>query len=297
MKTYLCTLLLLTAGAATAQKTVTVKKGEIKVNGEVAATYNGKGGNAFRLGEFTVTIAGQDTACMKLEEDTWYFKNPVFDAAHNYYAIKAGGQTFYYRSAPETKKFFGNTVVVHPRLKGSDIIDALFNDTMPAFIANKTLNLEAMKAWFEKNGYPREKIMAEVKEAEDAIQSIAATNVARDTKTPLFFNLQKTTEADLGNWYAITQGGQVIGRLYKRIGNEAYYEVWKKAPAGFMLQGKAAEFAPIVITGNLNSGSWQFDKKMEAIKVAGKEKITFICGNPSGAENDLVNHLIAAGML
>jgi hypothetical protein len=43
MKTVICTLLLLCGSTVMAQKTVTVKKGEIKMNGEVVATYDGKG--------------------------------------------------------------------------------------------------------------------------------------------------------------------------------------------------------------------------------------------------------------
>lgn len=279
-----------------AQKTITVKKGDIKVNGEVIATYDGKGGNAFRMGKYTINIPGSDTPYITLKEDVIYFNNPLFDNQHWIYEVQcANGQHFYYRAAPVTKKFFGNTVVLNPRKTGNDIIEEFFNDETPLPITDKALNKENIEKLITKLGYDKDKVMADVKETETAIASIAPQLVARDKAKPVVFT--KQTDEDLATWYAIVQDDKIIGRLYKRIGNESIYQVWKKAPAGFTIQGKAAEFVPVAITENLGSGSGSISGKYEGIYVVGKKKFEFGASAPSSAEQGLVNTLVANGIL
>ncbi len=299
MRIAICTAtLLFISGIVDAQKIVTIKKEEIKVNGEKIASFDGKGGNAVRMGNYNITIVGESVPAINLKEDVIYFQNPLFDEQHWIYEVKfATGQSFFYRAAPVTKKFFGNTIVQNPRKTGNDIIEELFNDEVPLLIANKALNKENIDNFIAKHAYPKDKIMAEVKETEAAIDSIASQNIVRDTKKPLVFNLQKGTESDLGSWYIIVQDDKIIGRLYKRTGNEAVYQIWKKAPQGFILQGKEAEFVPIVITEDLSKGNGVLSKKFEAIKVINKDKFPFTSTNYNNAENDLVTALITAGLL
>jgi hypothetical protein len=299
MKVKLIGLFLFITAGLYAQKNVVVKKGDIKVNGEKVATYEGKGGNAFRMGKFEITLVGASSPAITLQEDAIYFKNPLFDEVHWIYEIRfADGDIAYYRAAPVTKKFFGNVVTLNPRKTGDDILEELFNDETPVFISNGALNKENIAAFkASSKAYPKEKIMKEAKESEEAIATITTVNVNRDKSKPVMFTAEKNKDADMGNWYLLTQDDKVIGRVYKRTGNEVTYQVWKKTPAGFKLQGKEVEFAPIAITENLSNGTGTLSKKFDGVYVADKKTFQFNSADALNAERDLVNSLIAAGVL
>ncbi len=299
MKIQLVFFALLLAMSAAAQKKVVVKKGEIKVNGEKVATYDGKGGNVFRMGKFEITLAGATSPAITLQEDVIYFQDPLFDEEHWIYEIKfSNGDVCYYKALPVTKKFMGNVIVMNSRKTGDDIIDELFNDETPVFITSAGLNAENIAAFkASPRSYNKEKIMNEVKQTEDAIASILKVNVDRDKTKPVNLFLQPKTESDLGDWYVINQGDKVIGRVYKRVGNSVIYQVWKKTPSGFRIGEKDHEFVPIMITGNLASGSGAMNKRYEGIWVPGKGKLQFTSADMANAERDLINALIADGSL
>jgi hypothetical protein len=298
MKVKLIGLFLFLATGLYAQKNVVVKKGEIKVNGEKVATYEGKGGNAFRMGKFEITLTGASSPAITLQEDAIYLQNPLFEGVYWIYEIKfADGDIAYHRAAPVTKKFFGNVVTLNPRKTGDDILEELFNDETPVFISNGALNKENIAAFkASSKAFPKEKIMKEAKETEEAIATITTVNVNRDKSKPVVFTSEKNKD-DMGSWYLLTQDDKVIGRVYKRTGNEVIYQVWKKTPAGFKLQEKEVEFAPIVITENLNNGNGALSKKYDAIYVADKKTFQFSSADALNAERDLVSSLIAAGVL
>jgi hypothetical protein len=297
MKKRFLVLFLLGFSIANAQKTVTVKKGEIKLNGEKIAGFDGKGGNAFRFGNYSISIEGIDTPVITIKEDNLSFLNPFYEDNQYYFEIRfASGQTYYYRAKPETKKFFGNVVTVYPRITGNDIIEAIFNDTVPQIITNKSLNQQNITSLFENYGYPKIKVMAEIKAVEDSIGMINSVKINRDVKSPIAFKQVTVPGADLGKWYNIIQDNAVIGRLYKNIGNEAIYQIWKKSPQEFTLLGRKMEFAPLVITVSLTKGN-HMTKTYECIKVSGKERIAFKTNDYTNAENDLANTLINLGLL
>lgn len=283
---------------AFAQKQVSIKKNEIKVNGEKVAVFDGKGGNVFRMGSFTITANGASTPSITLKEDQLDWQNPLFDEHQYYYEVKfASGQTTYYRAAPVTKKFMGNTMVLYPRLTGSDIMEALFNDNMPVLINSSGVNQEAVEKFIKEFAFDKEKRVAEVRDAETAMATIPAIVVARDVKKPVVFKSQPSKGDDLGTWFLIEQDNVVIGRLYKKIGNEAVYQVWKKAPAGFQIAGKDCEFVPVVCTENLSKGTGELSGKFVATKVIGKGNLGFSAANPNAAEQELVTAVIAAGLM
>lgn len=299
MKIQFIVLSFLLAVSTAAQKNVVVKKGDIKVNGEKVATYDGKGGNAFRMGKFQITLAGATTPAITLQEDAIYFKNPLFDEVHWIYEIKfSDGDICYYKALPVTKKFMGNVITLSGRKTGDEIIDELFNDETPVFITNAGLNKENIAAFkASAKAYNKEKIMAEVKQSEDAITTILKVNVDRDKTKPVTLLPQPKTESDLGSWFLISQGDKIIGKVYKRTGNAIIYQVWKKTPAGFKIGDKEHEFVPIAITENLSDGNGAISKKSDAIMVIGKTTFQFPTPDMLNAERDLINTLIAAGSL
>lgn len=299
MKIQFIVLSLLLAFSSVAQKNVVVKKGDIKVNGEKIATYDGKGGNVFRMGKFEITLAGATTPVITLKEDVIYFKNPMFDEEHWIYEIKfSDGDVCYYKALPVTKKVMGNVITLSGRKTGDDIIDELFNDETPVLISSTGLNKENIAAFkASPKNYNKDKIMAEVKQAEDAIATILKVNVDRDKTKPVNLIPQPKTENDPGNWFLISQGDKIVGKAYKRIGNSLIYHVWKKTPAGFKIGDKEYEFVPIAITENLNDGNGAISKKSDAIMVPGKSTFQFPTPDMANAERDLINTLIAAGSL
>lgn len=298
MKIQFIVLSLLLAISATAQKKVVVKKGDIKVDGALVATYDGKGGNAFRMGKFEIKLPGASTAAITLKEDAIYFKNPLFDEVYWIYEIKfSDGEVLYYRALPVTKKFMGNVITTNSRKTGDDIIDELFNDETPVFVTAAGLSKENIAAFKSSpKFYNKEKIMAEVKQAEDAIAGILKVNVDRDKSKPVNL-LSEPKKDDLGSWFSISQGDKIIGKVYKRTGNGFFYQVWKKAPAGFKIGDKEYEFVPIALTENLSDGNGAISKKSDAIMVVGKSTFQFPTPDMANAERELINALIAAGNL
>jgi hypothetical protein len=280
-----------------AQKTIKVSKGKIKSGDEVIAEYDGKG-SAFRMGEYTVTLPGAKDPLITLSEVDHYFNNPLLDEAHYLYQVKfSTGETIYLRPKPNTGKMFGKVYETYTRKFGSDIIEEIFNDINPLVIENKTLSKANIDQVISRISYPYETVMANAKTLEDSIAMYAKEPIARDTKKPVSFQLIPNLSSSGSSWFAIIQDNQVVGRLYKYTDERmprASYQVWKKAPAGSMLQGKQVEFIPVVITSTLSNNA---NKQYEAIKVMGKEKIGFTSGNQVAAEYDLVNVVIASGVL
>jgi hypothetical protein len=279
------------------QKTVKVSKGKVKSGDEVIAEYDGKGG-VFRLGHYAVTIPGTEDSIITLSEVDHDFNNPLLDEVHFLYQVKfSTGQTFYLRPKPYIGKMFGKVYVNYTRKFGGDVIEEIFNDTIPLVIENKALNKETIDKVIARISYPYETIMANAKALEDSIDMYAKQPIARDTKKPVSLQLIPNLSSSGSSWFAIIQDNQVIGRMYKFTDDripQASYQVWKKAPAGAMLQGKPAEFIPIVITRNL---SFNAKKQYEATKVVGKEKLGFTTASQVAAEYDLTNAVIATGAL
>jgi hypothetical protein len=279
------------------QKAVKVSKGKVKSGDEVIAEYDGKGG-AFRMGHYAVTIPGTTDSVITLSEVNYYFNNPLLDEVHFLYQVKfATGQSCYVRPKPSTGKLFGKTYETYTRKFGGDIIEQIFNDTIPLVIENKALNKETVDKVIARIGYPYETEIAGAKALEDSIDMYAKQPIARDTKKPVSLQLIPNLSVNGSNCFAIIQDNQIIGRVYKYTDDrmpQASYQVWKKAPAGAVLQGKPVDFVPVVITQNL---SYNMDKKYEATKVVGKEKLGFTTASQVSAEYDLVNVVIASGAL
>lgn len=300
MKTTILAGLVLASLAGNAQKNVVVKKGKIKLNDEEIATYDGKGGNAFRMGSLEVTIAGSDTPAIRFQEDVYYYQNPLFeDPANWFYKISfATGDTFYYKAAPVTKKFFGNTVVLHPRKTGNDIIEELFNDTTPALIVNKALHRENITRVIAVRGYGWSGLAAGIKAMEDSIAAVLANTPPRNTKAPVtVIDETPRKPIDEGKWYSIMQDNQVIGRGYRRSGNSTEIHLWKKAPQGYSIMGNNSGFVPVLFTSSFDLSNYNFSKKFSIIKVVGKGKFEFSSSSIDNVIYDLANAAVAAGML
>ncbi|MEO8406511.1 MAG: hypothetical protein ABI480_18005 [Chitinophagaceae bacterium] len=301
MKNLLLPALLCMAIFSSAQKTIKVSKGKIKSGDEVIAEYDGHG-SMFRNGSYTVTLPGSKDALITLEEVNHTFYNPLLDELHLFYQVKfSTGDSFYVRPRPATGKAFGIAYVRYDRKVGNDIIEEIFNDTLPIVIENKVLNKEAVGKLIAKaNAYPFETIMANAKALEDSIAMYAKTPITRDIKKPITFQLigkpadATTTE---GNWFTITQDSLIIGRLYKYLDeqfNKVTYTVWRKAADGAVLQGRSVGFVPILTTKRLMNN---YEKKYEAIKISGKDIFIFYGANYLSAEMDLVGAAVGAGLL
>jgi hypothetical protein len=302
MKNLLLPALLCMAIFSSAQKTIKVSKGKIKSGDEVIAEYDGHG-SMFRNGSYTVTLPDSKEALITLEEVNHTFYNPLLDELHLFYQVKfSTGDSFYVRPRPATGKAFGIAYVRYDRKVGNDIIEEIFNDSLPIVIENKTLNKETVAKLIAKaNAYPYETVMANAKALEDSIAMYSKTIVTRDLKKPLGFQvISKPAEVNTtgGTWYNIIQDNQVIGRLYKYVDDrfpKGFYDIWKKADAGATLQGKPFAFVPLLTGKGFTTNN--ATKKYEAIKVVGKDPFVFTTGNVAAAEYDIVSTAIGAGLL
>lgn len=296
----LISALLLTSGAM-AQKSVVVKKGKIKVGDEEIATYDGKGGNAFRMGNLDIILPGSDTPSIKLKEDVYYYENPLFEknSAWFYEITCAGGQHFFYRAAPYTKKVFGNEVTIYPRKTGNDIIEEMFNDTTPLFITDKKLNSENIARFIATRSYPQEALLAHAKAVEDSIAQVIANTPARNKQAiiSLVDETPRETYDGKGKWFAIYQDNQMIGRAYRYSGNATEIHIWKKGPAGYSIMGNNSGCVPVLYTEKLELSNYNFSKEFKVTQVAGKKPFVFKSISLDNVLYDLANAAIAAGLL
>jgi hypothetical protein len=297
MKRLVCIAFAISINFCFAQKLVTVKKGEIKQNNTTIATFDGKGGNAFRFANYTITAVGQTTPFVTIKEDNLSLLNPFFEDGQAFFEIAfSNSQKFYYMTKPEKKKFFGNIIMVYPRLTGNDIIEVLFNDTVPPIIIDSQINYVNVQNFFDKNGYPKDKITNEVKKLEDSIANYTSQKIIRDIKKPIVLKSVYVEGAGLGQWFSVLQDNVELGRVYKLIGNSAIYQVWKKTNGTVELQGKKVDYAPIVMTASLTKGN-HIKKLYEYIMVVGKEKVAFSSNDFNNAELDILYALVKAGSL
>lgn len=288
--------------AAISQEKVTVKKGTIYANKIAVAEFDGKGG-AMKSANYKITPIKSDSVLITIKEkDTKALYNPLYPEQylHMYDLTFATHpeKTFVLDVHPYISKFMGKVVVNYRSKWGSDLLEELFNDSVPLLISEGKLIAENVEKFIANVCYPYDQKMAEIKQLEDSIAIVSSSNIPRDIKKPVI--LQRITNpaaADYMEWYNIIQDNVVIGQLHQlKIAAQlrADYEIWKKTTSGLMFQNKRFEYVPIAM---IPIRSTNMKQEYEAIKVSGKDRFTFKSANPMAAELDIINTMISTGLL
>lgn len=283
------------------QEKVTVKKGTIYADKLPIAEFDGKG-SAMKSSNYKIKALKSDSVLITIiEREPQKLYNPLFTEPelHLYDLTFSShpGKTFVLDVHPFISKAFGKTVVNYRSKWGSDLMEELFNDSVPLLISDGKLLVENVDKFISNVCYPYDQKMTEIKQLEDSIAIVSKNNISRDTKKPVSLQRITNTDGNLMEWYNIVQDNLVIGQLHqlKYPGQvRAEFEIWKKVPSGTIIQKRNLEFVPIVIAGIRG-----IDPKQEylAVKVAGKERFTFKSANPANAELDIINTMISMGLL
>ncbi len=284
-----------------AQEKVTVKKGTIYSNNIAVAEFDGKG-SAMRRSNYKIKAVKSDSVLITVvEKEMGMLYNPLLveQEQHLYDLTFASrpGETFVLDVHPYIVKSFGKIVVNYRSKWGTDLMEELFNDSVPLLIEDGKLKSQNVEKFIADVCYPYDKKMAEIKQLEDSIAIISKNNIARDVKKPVSLQKIANPEGNFVEWFNIIQDNVVIGQLRQLKGAgqiRADYEIWKKAPAGSALQSKVVDFVPVVMVPIRGGDAKQ---EYQAIKVAGKEKFMFKSANPMAAELDIINTMISMGLL
>jgi hypothetical protein len=301
MKNTLLTFLILSCMHLHAQETVTIKKGDIKNKGVLIATYDGKGG-AFRLGNYGVFLPNSKDTSISLREYTHDFENPLFEEELFLYRVTFNGtpaQSIYIRPKPTTGKLLGKYYETYGRKLGKDVIEELFNDTVPVLLTDKGLDNDSVTAYIKRCAFDLDKLAGYVKSVEDTIAMFTKDPINRDkAAVPQFrqVNAGGMNDAMSASYtYEIYQGDVLLGRMIKRTKGGSFpsasYYFWKKVPPNNRLIGEPINYVPIAYIAN---ASWINDLGSETLKiVVGKNHLKFQPkGSPMTAEMMLLNILI-----
>jgi hypothetical protein len=287
--------------AVYSQEKVTVKKGTIYSNKLPIAEFDGKGG-AMKSANYKITPIKSDSVLITIKEkDTKALNNPLYpdQYLHMYDLTFAThpGKSFVLDVHPYISKFMGKVVVNYRSKWGTDLLEEIFNDSVPLLISDGKLITENVEKFIANVCYPYDQKMAEIKQIEDSIGIVSSSNIPRDIKKPVVLQRITNPAADYTEWYNIVQDNVVIGQLHQlKIPAQlrADYEIWKKTTTGMMFQNKKLEFVPIAM---IPMRSTNMKQEYEAIKVSGKERFIFKTANPMAAELDIINTMVSMGIL
>jgi hypothetical protein len=273
--------------AGTAQKKVTVKKGDIKLEGQLIAEYDGVG-SMFKLVKQGVFAPGSKDTLISVTEENWDPKNPLWPGSEVVYKLefRNGAKPFY----------VSNTKYKGVRFLERDAMQMVFNDSVPQLVAGGKLDEEAIEKFRTSYAYDIEKVQKFVKEVEDSIAIINAVEIARDLTRPVIFKVvtDNSNQYEVSKIMDIYQGDVHIGRLIKKVSpgtfSKATYTFWKKIEP-ITINGIDFKWSPVAycITDNT-----PFDIPM--IAVIGKKEFK-LKGNYAAIELPLANILVTNKLL
>lgn len=284
------------------QTTITIKKGDIKKDDVVIASYDGKGG-AFKVARYWIGLPASTDTLITLNEYLYDFNNPLFKENLFLYKVvfkTKPGETFYIRPKPTKGKVFGKEYENYGRVFGKDVIEELFNDQVPLLVNDKGLDADSVQAFIKNNCFRLDIETAYVKVLEDTIGMLTKDTIARRRTEPVLLTLAKTgpmNDAISAQYtYDIVQDNVILGKVQKNQEGGSFPEVeyifWKRAPLGSSFLGKAATYVPIAFVNKLSQSD--AGKAKALTLVAGKGSVDFITpANAFNAEYFLANILIA----
>jgi len=286
-KTFLLALLF-SGLISNAQKNVTVKKGDVKANGQVIAQYDGVG-SIFKEVKLGIFAPGSKDTIISVSEVAFNPKNPLFDDEVVY------------------KLQFKNTslapfYVCNQRRKGvrfmeRDVMSMIFNDSVPAIIVNSKLDESAAEQFRARYAYHFDEILKFIKGVEDTIAILNSTVISRDeTKAPVLKVISdKSDQFETNQVFEIYQGGVLLGKVHKvvTLGNfpHAKYTFWKKVQPAIVDGIDFKGFSPLA---TCNTGSTVFD--IPVIAVVGKAEYK-LKGAFNALEQPIIGILIANKLL
>jgi len=289
MKRILLLAFLLPAMIASAQKKVTVKKGDIKSEGQVIAQYDGVG-SIFKEVRVGIFAPGSKDTIISVTEVAYDPKNPLFPDPEVVYKLQFKNTSL----AP--------LYVCNPKRKGvrfmeRDVTEMVFNDSVPLLVANGKLDESAVEQFRSRYRYHFEEILQFVKGVEDTIAILNSTAIQRDqSKAPVMKIIaDKSDQFEVNQVFEIYQGGVLLGKVHKQVTLGTYpkakYSFWKSVPPTVVDGIDFKGFSPVA---SCQSGPTTFDIPVIAVVGKGEYKIK---GAFNALENQIIGVLVANKLL
>lgn len=271
-----------------AQKKITCKKGSVKQDGQLIAEYDGVG-SMFKLVKLGVFAPGSKDTIIKITEESFDAKNPLWPDIEVAYKIEFKNSllaSFYVRNAKNPGT----------RFMERDVMEMLFNDTVPALMVQNKLDEPAVEKFRSRYSYDLDKVKKFVKEIEDTIAILNKAEIVRDVTKPVIFKVVNnlSNQYEVNQVSEIYQDGVLLGRMLKKVTpgtfSKATYTFWKTIQP-VTVNGIDLKNSPIAYC---STGATEFD--IPVIAVVGKTKFE-IKGAYNALETQIANLLVRNKLL
>ena len=226
MKKSLFIALSLISITAFAQKKLTCKKGDIKQDGQLIAKYDGVGSmfKEVKLGVFATT--SKDTI-IRVTEVAFDAKNPLFPDPQYVYKVEFPNtqlSSFYVRNPKNP----------HARHMERDVMEMLFNDSVPVLMSGNQLDQTAAEKFKSSFAYDFDNIVNYIKGVEDSLAIVSKGEISRDLSKQVSFKMvnDNSKMGEVDQVYEIYQDNVLLGRMVKKVMSghfpKANYTFWKK---------------------------------------------------------------------
>lgn len=284
---FLC-LVLCASVTSFAQKKLTCKKGSVKQNDQLIAQYDGVG-SMFKMVKLGVFAPGSKDTLFSITEENFDPKNPLFPDLEVVYKVefKNNSQSPFYVHDPK------NTSV---RYMERDVMEMVFNDSVPPMISEGKLDEAAVEAFRTKYAYNYAETRKFIKDVEDSIAIMNQTEIVRDRSKPISFKIvnDNSNQFEVNQVSEIYQDGVLLGRMVKKVSpgqfSKASYTFWKKITP-VTINGIDMKHTPVAYC---ITGSTPFD--IPIISVIGKNEYK-IKGTYNALEIQIVNVLVQNKLL
>lgn len=221
-----------------------IKKGDIKLNGNLIATYDGKGG-VFKPKQIGVFLPNGKDTLIAITELVFDPRNPLWPELTVYYSVRFPGsdEPGFYLKHP-------NPRVASGRMAEKDILELVFRDSLPSPINNAQLDNASIASLRNRCSYDHDKIVRFIKNVEDTVATINSVLVKRDLSKPVTFRTVKTDSDPMesSTTLEIYQDNVLLGRLIKKLrgGNfpKATYTIWKSIQP-ITVDGIELKYSPV----------------------------------------------------
>lgn len=289
MKRVLLLTLLCSGLVASAQKKVACKKGDIKADGQVIAQYDGVG-SMFKEVKLGVFPAGSKDTIIRVTEVAFDPKNPLFPDREVVYKVEFKNST--------ASPFY----VCNPRRKGTrfmerDVMEMVFNDSVPVLIAQNKLDEAAVEQFRSRYAYHFDEVIKFIKGVEDTLATLNSIAIERDLSKPTSLKIisDKSDQFETNQVFEIYQAGVLLGKVHKTVTGgtfaKATYTFWKKVPPAVVDGIDLKGFSPVA---TCSTGSTVFD--IPVVAVVGKNEYK-IKGAFNALESQIINVLVSNKLL
>jgi len=267
-----------------------VKKGKVSIDKNVIATYDGKGG-LLRLFDLTVSTPAQKPM-FSIKEKFFDYKNPIRKDG-----VRWAEVTFL--DNPEKKTNF--PLLGGERLLERDLVGLFFKDSTPCLIQGEALNTQVVDEFIKKNNFDFIADSNYIRQFEKENKERISEPLDRDKKQAISLKVASKSEARLGaqensTVYDIFQDNVLIGQVEKQLttimSTKAYYVIRKRTLSPYTFDGKQYRFG---LLAYLKTDGPTFDQ--ELVLMTDKSILKFKTTNHTGAEYQIIDLLISAGLL